>query len=190
VLCATDESQVRLDDWAPFCKSSPGRGRARAKAQDLGQSPAAPAVSSSRRSFLRVNEALQSLREEDDLKMRAPLGHPRRFGTPRRVVGYLGLDPRVRQSGPGPAKHGRISKQGSAPARYALVEAAWSVVRQPGPLRAFYERVRVRRGHQVAIVAAARKLACLFWCLLTREEDYAYAQPGGRRRSPPGRSPR
>ena len=32
-------------------------------------------------------------------------------------------------------------------------------------------------GHSVAIVAAARKLACLFWCLLTREEDYAYAQP-------------
>jgi hypothetical protein len=39
------------------------------------------------------------------------------------------------------------------------------------------ERVRARRGHQIAIVASARKLACLFWCLLTRKEDYAYAQP-------------
>jgi transposase len=107
----------------------------------------------------------------------AAFGDVHRFPTPRRVVGYLGLDPPVRQSGPGPAKHGRISKQGSAPARYALVEAAWSVIRQPGPLRAFYERVRARRGHQVAIVATARKLACLFWCLLTREEDYAFAQP-------------
>jgi transposase len=68
----------------------------------------------------------------------AAIGDVRRFATPRRVVGYLGLDPRVRQSGPGPAKHGRISKQGSAPARYALVEAAWSVIRQPGPPRAFY----------------------------------------------------
>ncbi len=62
-------------------------------------------------------------------------------------------------------------------ARHALVEACWSAVRQPGPIRAFYERIRARRGHQVAIVAAARKLACLFWCLLTRSEDYAYAQP-------------
>ena len=44
-------------------------------------------------------------------------------------------------------------------------------------MRAFYQRIRVRRGHQVAVVAAARKLACLFWCLLTRSEDYAYAQP-------------
>jgi transposase len=107
----------------------------------------------------------------------AAIGDISRFRSSRRLVGYLGLDPRVRQSGPGPATHGRISKQGSAPARYALVEAAWSVVRQPGPLRAFYERVRSRRRHQVAIVASARKLACLFWCLLTREEDYAYTQP-------------
>jgi transposase len=107
----------------------------------------------------------------------AATGEVSRFRSPRRLTGYLGLDPRVRQSGSAPAAHGRISKQGSAPARYALCEAAWSVVRQPGPLRAFYERVRFRRGHQVAIVATARKLACLFWCLLTREEDYAYAQP-------------
>jgi transposase len=51
------------------------------------------------------------------------------------------------------------------------------VVRQPGPLRAFYQRIRARRGHQVAVVAAARKLACLFWCMLTRGEDYAFQQP-------------
>jgi transposase len=51
------------------------------------------------------------------------------------------------------------------------------VVAQPGPLHAFYERIRTRRGHQIAVVAAARKLACLFWCLLTREHDYAHQQP-------------
>jgi hypothetical protein len=62
-------------------------------------------------------------------------------------------------------------------ARLALVEACWTTVRQPGPLPAFYQRIRARRGHSVAIVAAARKLASLFWCLLTREEDYAYQQP-------------
>ena len=32
-------------------------------------------------------------------------------------------------------------------ARHALVEACWSAVRQPGPLRAFYQRIRARRGH-------------------------------------------
>jgi transposase len=107
----------------------------------------------------------------------AAVGDIGRFHSPRQLVGYLGLDPRVRQSGSAPATHGRISKQGSAPARHALVEASWSAVRQPGPLHAFYQRIRARRGHQVAIVAAARKLACLFWCMLTRGEDYAFQQP-------------
>jgi transposase len=107
----------------------------------------------------------------------AAIGDIRRFPSARELVGYLGLDPRVSQSGSGAATHGRISKQGSMRARHALVEASWSTVRQPGPLHAFYQRIRARRGHQVAVVACARKLACLFWCLLTRAEDYAFAQP-------------
>src|SRR5215218_10032338 len=74
----------------------------------------------------------------------AAIGDIGRFESPRKLVGYLGLDPKVRQ---------------------------------PGPIRAFYSRIRARRGHQVAIVAAARKLTCLFWCLLARAEDYAYQQP-------------
>jgi transposase len=107
----------------------------------------------------------------------AAVGDITRFRDSRNLVAYLGLDPRVRQSGDQPARPGRISKRGSAQARWGLVEAAWSVVQQPGPLRAFYERINSRRGHGKAIVAAARKLAVLFWCLLSRGEDYAHQQP-------------
>ena len=107
----------------------------------------------------------------------AAIGSADRFLTSRRLVAYLGLDPKVRQSGEAPARSGRISKRGSASARWALVEAAWSVVLQPGPLHAFYDRTRARRGHGKAIVATARKLATLCWCMLTRGEDYAHQQP-------------
>jgi len=48
---------------------------------------------------------------------------------------------------------------------------------QSGPIAGFYQRIKARRGHSIAIVASARKLACLFWCLLSRGEDYAFAQP-------------
>ena len=58
-----------------------------------------------------------------------------------------------------------------------LVEAAWQAVRSPGPLRAFYERVRGRRGIHVAAVAVARKIAVIVWHLLTRGEDYAWVRP-------------
>jgi transposase len=107
----------------------------------------------------------------------AAVGDIRRFHEPRRVVSYLGLDPKVRQSGSGAARHGRISKQGASQVRQMLAEAAFVAVSTAGPMRAFYERVRARRGSQIAIVAVARKLAVLFWHLLTREQDYAFQRP-------------
>jgi transposase len=107
----------------------------------------------------------------------AAVGEIHRFPDRRKLVAYLGLDPKVRQSGDAPATHGHIAKQGSAAVRVALVEASWSAVRNPGPLHAFYQRIRARRGYRIAITAAARKLACLFWVLLRRQRDYAFGQP-------------
>jgi len=88
----------------------------------------------------------------------AVVGDAKRFSSPKKLASYVGLDPRVRQSGEAPARHGRISKRGSPEARHMLCEAAWVAIRTPGPLRAFYERVRSRRGAQIALVATARKL--------------------------------
>ena len=108
----------------------------------------------------------------------AAVGDADRFLTSRKLVAYLGLDPKVRQSGEAPAR----SRAGSPSAARRQRGGRWSrrpgaSVLQPGPLRAFYERTRARRGHGKAIVATARKLAVLFWCMLTRDEDYAHQQP-------------
>jgi transposase len=107
----------------------------------------------------------------------ACVGDIGRFDDPGKLVSYLGLDPRVRQSGEEPARHGHISKEGAAEARHMLCEAAWIVVRYPSPLRAFAERIRARRGAGIATVAVARKLVVLFWQLLTTEQDYAFGRP-------------
>jgi transposase len=107
----------------------------------------------------------------------ASIGEIGRFSSPRKLVSYLGLDPRVRQSGNGPARHGRISKAGASETRHMLGEVAWKVMQTPGPLRAFFERIRTRRGEQIAATATARKLAVLFWHMLTRSEDYAFGRP-------------
>jgi transposase len=107
----------------------------------------------------------------------ASVGDIRRFSSPRKLVSYLGLDPRVRQSGNTAARHGAISKAGASEARHMLGEVAWKVMLTPGPLRAFFQRVRARRGPQIAATATARKLVVLFWHLLTREQDYAFQRP-------------
>jgi transposase len=107
----------------------------------------------------------------------AAIGDVSRFTSPQKLVSYVGLNPRVRQSGLGFAQHGRISKHGRAHARSMLVEAAWAAAKAPGPLRAFFLRIRARRGHQIAAVAVARKLTVLCWHLLTKETDYLWVRP-------------
>jgi transposase len=109
--------------------------------------------------------------------MVAVIGDISRFSRPAKLVSYLGLDPRIRQSGDRPAWGGHISRQGQAHARGLLAEAAHSAIRSPGPLAGFHARVKARRGGGVAIIAVARKLAVIAWHLLTKDQDYRDARP-------------
>ena len=101
----------------------------------------------------------------------AASGEITRFWERQKLVSCFGLIPRVRQSGLGVAQHGRISKHGRSHARSLLVEAAWAASKTSGPLRAFFLRIRAKRGHQVAAVATARKLTVLIWHMLTKQQD-------------------
>ena len=107
----------------------------------------------------------------------AAVGDFSRFSSADKLVSYLGLNPRVRQSGGQPAHHGRITKAGCGKARGMLVQAAFAALRCPGPLRALHQRISARRGMQVAIVAVARKIAVIAWHLVTKQQDYAFARP-------------
>lgn len=107
----------------------------------------------------------------------AAIGDISRFSAPDRLASYFGLTPRIRQSGDHGAIHGRISKQGNTIGRTMLIEAAWSAASVPGPLRAFFLRIKDRKGHNVAAVATARKIAALIWQLLTKEAPYRWARP-------------
>lgn len=109
--------------------------------------------------------------------IKATVGDFSRFSSPAKLVSYVGLDPKVRQSAGLAATHGRISKQGRAWARAMLVEAAFSAAKAPGPLRVFHDRVKARRGFQIASVATARKLLVICWHLVHDQTDYAFARP-------------
>ncbi|MGF6936380.1 transposase [Paraburkholderia sp. UCT70] len=105
------------------------------------------------------------------------IGEIARFPTAEKLVSYFGLNPSVYQTGAQPTKHGRISKRGRSYGRAMLVEAAWSAAQSPGPLRAFFLRIRDRRGQQIAAVATARKIAVITWYVLTRDESFAWDRP-------------
>ncbi len=61
----------------------------------------------------------------------AELGDWHRFSEAKQVSAYLGIVPSVRASA-SVAHHGRITRQGNAHARRALMEAAHVAVRLPG----------------------------------------------------------
>ena len=107
----------------------------------------------------------------------AAIGDVTRFAQPRKLVSYLGLDPLARSSADHAFGPNRISKRRRSHARWLLIEAATAAVRVPGPLKAFYLRLKVQKGHNKAIVATARKPAVISWHILTDGEPYHWAPP-------------
>jgi len=76
--------------------------------------------------------------------MLAALGDIRRFRDGDHAASYLGLVPSTKQSAER-CYHGPITKAGNGHARWMLVQAAQRLDRNPGPLGAFFRRLRARR---------------------------------------------
>jgi transposase len=110
------------------------------------------------------------------LAVLAALGDIERFCDPDRLAAYFGLVPSTSQSG-SHCYHGPITKRGNGKARWLLIQAAQHVAKHPGPLGVFFRRLAQRKGRNVAVVAAARKLAVIAWHMLKRNEPYRYALP-------------
>jgi len=79
-----------------------------------------------------------------------------------------------------------ISKQGNTMVRWLLIETVHHAVRQDPALRQDYQRLKFRRGHAVAKVAIARKLAVRMYWMLRSGADYARLVRRQGSRGPPG----
>lgn len=102
------------------------------------------------------------------------IGEIERFASPKHLVAYSGLCPRVIQSGRKDIR-GPLAKNGPAYLRWALVEAAIHACRHPA-YAAQYQRTKSRlgkqRGAKVARVEVARKLAEAIWWMLHRNQAF------------------
>ena len=105
------------------------------------------------------------------------IGDISRFASPRKLIGYTGLCPRVYQSGESD-RRGALSKHGPNYLRWALVEAAHTAARY-SPYRQLVDRYRARhgrrRGSAIAAVTIARKHAESIWWMLNRNQPFAPA---------------
>jgi transposase len=105
----------------------------------------------------------------------AEIGDITRFASPKKLTGYTGLCPFVRQSG-GRDDRGPLAKNGPKYLRWALIEAAVHAARHP-IYRERYERTKQRlgkqRGAKVARVDIARELSTAIWHMLTKNQPFA-----------------
>jgi transposase len=109
-----------------------------------------------------------------------------RFPTSRKLVGYSGLAPTVRQSGER-AQYGAISREGRRELRAVWVQIAHLVAtdkkRATRPLRIWFNRVAKKRGKKTALVALARRLLVIAYQLLKTEQDFDVGRLKKKRRA-------
>lgn len=103
-----------------------------------------------------------------------------RFRGAHQVESYLGLVPREMSSGEVQRK-GKITKAGDGRVRWLLVQAAVSTLRlkkaETAALRLWAERIALRRGRKVAVVALARRLAGILYAMMRDKTVYKAMPP-------------
>ena len=87
------------------------------------------------------------------LALAARIGSIERFPRPASLANYWGLTPGCRNSGEATDRLGSITKQGSAMARFVLGHMVLHVLRRDGRMKAWYGRIKRRRGSKIARVA-------------------------------------
>lgn len=99
-----------------------------------------------------------------------------RFSSPRKLIAYAGLDPKIRQSGTWHASTTRMSKRGNKLLRYSLIWAAYNMTRKPGPMKSYYDSKRsAGKSHYNALGHCASKLCrYIFWILNNPELEFKY----------------
>jgi transposase len=105
------------------------------------------------------------------LLVKAEVGDIDRFHSGDHLASYAGIVPSTHSSGK-VTRHGRITREGSAWLRWAMVEAVLVHLRYDTPVTRFYHRVAERRGSKTARVAAARKLLMVCWSVLRNRRPY------------------
>jgi len=105
------------------------------------------------------------------------IGDIERFKRPDSLANYFGLTPGCRNSGEATQRLGSITKQGSKIVRYLLGQAVVKVLRFDGAMRAWFKRIKKRRGSKIARVAVMRRMATIMWHMLKKKQKYRYELP-------------
>ena len=133
---------------------------------------------------VRLLRSVPGMGEYSGLALASRIGPVERFPAPRSLANYFGLTPGCRNSGEVTDRLGSITKEGSQMARFILGQLVLHVLKKDPRMREWYKRIKRRRGSKIARVAVMRRLATIFWHMLTHREPYLSGGPRRRLRKP------
>jgi transposase len=98
----------------------------------------------------------------------AMIGDIHRFPTAKKLAGYIGLSPRREQSGNDAKGHEKgLGNNGRGDLRALLIQSAQNAMTQKAsPLHRWGWKLALKKNHNQAVAAVARKLAVAIWHLL------------------------
>ncbi len=100
-------------------------------------------------------------------------GFIERSKRPRALANYFGLTPGCRNSGEKKDRLGRITKAGSSMTRWVLGQASKHILRTDPAMRAWFKKLKRKRGSKIARVAVMRRMATIIWHMLTKRKTWA-----------------
>lgn len=111
---------------------------------------------------------IYGLRHITVFALAAYIGNIARFSNPKKLVAYIGLNPRVQMSGEG-GFIGSLAGNGRKELRALLIEAAHCVFfhkNKSNPNYSWAWKLHFRKGRKIAAIATARKIVTALWYLL------------------------
>lgn len=101
-----------------------------------------------------------------------------RFETSKQLSAYIGISPRIYQSGTSVKGRPKISKLGMSRFRAALYMCTWSAVKYNKACREFYERLLAKgKAKNLALIAVANKLVKQAFAIATKKQVYQELTP-------------
>lgn len=99
------------------------------------------------------------------------IGNISRFDSPRKILAFAGLDPKVRESGKFKASSTRMSKRGNKLLRYALIWSAHNVRKKSVTMNTYYLKKRSEgKGHYNALGHCSKKVVNYIFFILSNPD--------------------
>lgn len=103
----------------------------------------------------------------------AEVGDIQRFSSAKQFIGFVGLYPKIEESGNSSNPHPHLAKRESPLLRHALyMSATASLIHNPYMKHIYEKKVSQGKSPKQALIVVARKIACTMYSMLKHETSY------------------